>query len=124
MFTPTLLDQKHPVSPETQIVYQLLVSDPDFGIKRQYEELLNTCKKENALLKQRGYLRDDYMFSLHFSMLTLIKQYLIEYDVLINQTLFDPFDAAEIFELRTADLLQIVVSLYRQFALYKIRSEA
>ena len=124
MFTKMLFDPKHPVTSETQTVYQLLVSDPEFAIRNQYEKLLNACKSQNAILKQRGYLRDDYMFSLHFSMLTLIKQYLIEYDVLINQTLFDEFDAAEIMDLRNADLLQIVVSLYRQFALYKIRSEA
>ena len=124
MFQKTLLDQKHDVTPETQTVYQLLVSDPEFAIRNQYEKLLNQCKSQNAILKQYGYLREDYMFSLHFSMLILIKQYLIDYDVLINQTLFDPFDAAELMDLRNADLLQIVVSLYRQFALYKIRSEA
>ena len=124
MFTPTLLDQKHPVSPETQTVYQLLVSDPEFAIRNQYEKLLNACKSQNAILKQYGYLREDYLFSLHFSMITLIKQYLIQFDVLLNQTLFDPFDAAELMDLRNADLLQIVVSLYRQFALYKIRSDA
>ena len=124
MFQKTLLDQKHDVTPETQTIYMLLVSDPESAIRNQYEKLLNTCKKENAILKQYGYLREDYMFALHFSMITLIKQYLIQFDVLINQTLFDEFDAAELMDLRNADLLQIVVSLYRQFALYKIRSEA
>ena len=124
MFQKTLFDPKHPVTSETQTVYQLLVSDPEFAIRNQYEKLLNACKSQNAILKQYGYLREDYLFSLHFSMLTLIKQYLIQFDVLLNQTLFDPFDAAELMDLRNADLLQIVVSLYRQFALYKIRSEA
>ena len=124
MFQKTLLDQKHDVTPETQTIYMLLISDPEFAIRNQYEKLLNQCKSQNAILKQYGYLREDYMFALHFSMITLIKQYLIQFDVLLNQTLFDPFDAAELMDLRTADYLQIVVSLYRQFALYKIRSEA
>ncbi|MCD4670871.1 MAG: hypothetical protein K8S14_10555 [Actinomycetia bacterium] len=123
MFIETLFLKNETITSETQVLYKILVIDPEFNLKPQYERMLMVAKKENAMLLQHGYLRNDYLFALNMSMILLIKQYLIDYDVLLSQSLYE-FDAAEIMDIREADYMQIVISLYRQFALYKIQSQA
>ena len=123
MFSKILFLKGETITSETQLLYTILTQDTEFTISKHYESMLTIAKRENAILKQRGYLRPDYLFALNMSMILLIKQYLIDYDILLNQTTYE-LDAAEIFDIRNADYMQIVISLYRQFALYKIQSQA
>ena len=124
MFTKEMFIANQTVLSETQTVYQLLVSDAEFNIRNKYAGMLQSVKTECAILKRNGYLRKDYLFAIQFNLMILLKQYLLEFDVLTNQTLHDEFDSAEIMDLRNADFMQISISLYRQFALFTIQSEA
>ena len=124
MFTKEMFISNQTVLSETQTVYQLLVSDPEYNICSKYAGMLQSVKSECAILKRNGYLRKDYLFVIQFNLMILIKQYMIQIDVLTNQTLHDEFDVSEIMDLRNADYMQISISLYRQFALFTIRSDA
>ena len=124
MFTKEMFIANQTVTSETQTVYQLLVSDAEYNIRNKYAGMLQTVKSECAILKRSGYLRKDYVFVIQFNLMILLKQYMIQFDVLTNQTLHNEFDVSEIMDLRNADYMQISISLYRQFALYQIRSDA
>ena len=102
------------------MLYKIIINDPDYHIKSYYERMLSIAKEQNQMFINGN--PTEYLFCIYLSMILLLKQYLLEFDVLINCTYIE-LDSAEIYEMRNVDFMLIVKSLYRDYILNKVNSK-